>query len=435
MAVSRLVDKLNMQMPVAEKLQRLEVLLLKFHSAIDASEKHKVKNTWLVQWREKLKEAASEGDQVMAVFRQRAMGAPAAGQQQGGSSSSIPPPPPPPPPATSTSALSFTRSALSGMVQGIRSATNRMFFADEDTKKLNSAVERLEKLDLWEFISLLQLEILPKIDHSRPKKRKRLPLPSVLLQAKPQAQMQHHGYVPVMGEQAQLHGSHDIPMMQNYCGRRDTPLMMWEQAQLHGSHDIPEMQNYSRRHDDAPVMWNNYGSGLPNEGRARSIIKEVIRREMMSEVVHGAPRQPVEAWIAETPEYKEYQSWITLQRRLNQVMCRISWAVIMAADRDLDDSGGLAQWAAVLNEALNRGSVAVINVGHSLSKYYSCLNDGEWVALFGCYGTDEVETLVRSLEILAGDVECFGSFLVLCPWDPVTDSSDYCPLSQYQYPH
>ncbi|KAK3148915.1 hypothetical protein QOZ80_3AG0210390 [Eleusine coracana subsp. coracana] len=263
------MGRFNRHAATDEKLQRLELLLIKIRVAIETSEKHKVKNTWLVQWREKLKEAASEGDQVLAVFRQRE-----AEQQQGGVPSSIPPPP------ATTSALSSL--SLSGMVQGIRSATNSLFFTDEDTKKLNSVVERLEKLDLWEFISLLQLEILPKMDHGRPKKRKR-----------PQSPPPRR-YV-----------SNSIRTM---C-RREQPL-----------------GNQERMRGIQVAIWH------------------VIRSE-----IHGLPRRPVEAWIAGTSEYKEYQSWITLRRRLTPVISRIGWAVNMAVDRDLDDSGGLAQWAAILN--------------------------------------------------------------------------------------
>lgn len=51
----------------------LEILLIKIHSAVDAAEKHDVENAWLLQWRDKLKEAAAAGDEVFASLKQRGM--------------------------------------------------------------------------------------------------------------------------------------------------------------------------------------------------------------------------------------------------------------------------------------------------------------------------------------------------------------------------
>ncbi|KAL6638155.1 hypothetical protein ACP70R_025727 [Stipagrostis hirtigluma subsp. patula] len=60
-AVSGLMEFGGQQAAADEKLQRLEMLLVKIHSAVEASEKHAIENTWLIQWRDKLKEAVSEG--------------------------------------------------------------------------------------------------------------------------------------------------------------------------------------------------------------------------------------------------------------------------------------------------------------------------------------------------------------------------------------
>ncbi|KAK3148913.1 hypothetical protein QOZ80_3AG0210370 [Eleusine coracana subsp. coracana] len=162
MAVSKLVDNLNRQMPVAEKLQRLEMLLIKIHSAVEAAEKHAIENAWLLQWRDKLKDAASVGDEVLASFRQRAMDVQTTSntdQQQASASSSTSSS------AANTGALSFTRSALSDIVQGIRSAS-KMFSSNDDLKVLSNAVKNLEQLslDIGEFIRLLQLEVSPKAE-------------------------------------------------------------------------------------------------------------------------------------------------------------------------------------------------------------------------------------------------------------------------------
>ncbi|KAG2544860.1 hypothetical protein PVAP13_9KG387826 [Panicum virgatum] len=163
-ALSGLIGKFRKQQAtVDEKLQRLEMLLIKIHSAVEASEKHTVENTWLIRWRDKLKQATSEGDQVLASFRLRASDAQAAGNantppHNGASSSTT---------STGTAALSFTRIALSGMgmAQGIHSARMMLFlFSSEDAgmKRLNATVEKLGLLsaDIGEFVRLLQLEVL-----------------------------------------------------------------------------------------------------------------------------------------------------------------------------------------------------------------------------------------------------------------------------------
>lgn len=155
MAVSKLVDNLSMQMPVAEKLQRLEILLIEIHSAVEATEKHIVKNTWLLQWRDKLKEAASAGDEVLASFKQRAMDVQQTTSNGAFASSSTS--------AANTGALSFTRNTLSGIVQGVRSAS-KIFSGNEDLKVLSNAVKNLEQLSPGKFTRLLQIEISPKAE-------------------------------------------------------------------------------------------------------------------------------------------------------------------------------------------------------------------------------------------------------------------------------
>lgn len=163
MAVSKLIENLNMQMPVAEKLQRLEMLLIKIHSAVEAAEKHTIENTWLLQWRNKLKEAALAGDDVLASFRQRAMEVQTKSnvdqQQQNGSSTWSSPS------DVNTGSLSFTRNAMVGILQGIRGAS-KMFSSNEDSKVLSNTVKNLEQLssDIGEFIRLLQLEVSLKAE-------------------------------------------------------------------------------------------------------------------------------------------------------------------------------------------------------------------------------------------------------------------------------
>ena len=110
-----------------EKLQRLETLVLKLRCAVEVSEKHAIGSTSLLEWRDRLREAAAEGGAVVLDFQRRAReecgeaastsaSASAPGQQQ---------------PA---GALYFTRSALSGMAQRVRDVTRRLFSTDEDKK-------------------------------------------------------------------------------------------------------------------------------------------------------------------------------------------------------------------------------------------------------------------------------------------------------------
>ncbi|EAY92376.1 hypothetical protein OsI_14106 [Oryza sativa Indica Group] len=167
-AVSKILENFNQQTATAEKLQRLEMLLIKIHSTIEVSEKRAIKSAALIQWQDKLKEAASRGEEVLHSFQQReadvdeATGQNASDHQQqqeeGSSSSSVP-----------ATALSFKRKALSGMAQRVITIAIALFSSDEEVKKLNGAVEALEKesANIGEFIALLQLEASPN-----PKRRR-----------------------------------------------------------------------------------------------------------------------------------------------------------------------------------------------------------------------------------------------------------------------
>ncbi|CAL5016194.1 unnamed protein product [Urochloa decumbens] len=165
---SGIVGRLDNRQAADKKLRRLELLLIKVHSAVEASEKHPIENAWLLKWRDTLKVAAAEGDEVLAGFGQPATNpAPAAGdaqQQQEHSSSAAPAP------ATTTGAASSSaRNAPppSGMAYSIRGASS------EDIERLNSAVEKLEELspEIGDFLKLHKVEVLALTT----RKRKRLP--------------------------------------------------------------------------------------------------------------------------------------------------------------------------------------------------------------------------------------------------------------------
>lgn len=174
---SGLMGKLDRKAAAADKkLRRLDMLLIKINSAVEASEKHAIENASLVKWRDRLKEAAAEGDEVLESFRQREIEAAAAQAQATGdgddaqqhqhqhqedpssssSSSSI---------ALAMAITGNNNDAPSGMgmAQGIFSTTKTLLFSsEEDMERLDNAVERLEDLsrDIRVFIKLIKLEIL-----------------------------------------------------------------------------------------------------------------------------------------------------------------------------------------------------------------------------------------------------------------------------------
>jgi hypothetical protein len=76
---SGLIQRYSKDAVTSEKLQRLEVLLIKIHSAVEVSEKRTIENLWFLWWRDKLKEAAIQGDEVLASFPQRVKDAEATG--------------------------------------------------------------------------------------------------------------------------------------------------------------------------------------------------------------------------------------------------------------------------------------------------------------------------------------------------------------------
>ncbi|CAN6322117.1 unnamed protein product [Urochloa humidicola] len=158
-AVSKLVNNLGKQTEtaVADKLQRLERLCMRVRSTAEVSEKHDIESASLLQWREELRDAVALGDEVLFSFQQ-----PAEAQGGGGTSAGT----------AGATALSFTKQALWSMARRITDTAASLFSNDEDAKKLERAVEALEKAskNLGEFIRLLQLEASPRL-----KRRRRMP--------------------------------------------------------------------------------------------------------------------------------------------------------------------------------------------------------------------------------------------------------------------
>ncbi|XBI85600.1 hypothetical protein VPH35_093726 [Triticum aestivum] len=171
---SGLVQRYGKDAATSEKLQRLEMLLIKINSALEASEKLTM-NPWLLRWRDKLKEAASRGQEALDSFPQShndAGDTTNGNQQQEGEASSSSAAAPPPAPATDVGPPSFTKKSLSGMVQGIRNAGNMLFSrgVSDDMARLNATLGNLEKLslDIGLFISLLHIEALKKVGRQAP---------------------------------------------------------------------------------------------------------------------------------------------------------------------------------------------------------------------------------------------------------------------------
>ncbi|KAL6638157.1 hypothetical protein ACP70R_025729 [Stipagrostis hirtigluma subsp. patula] len=164
-AVTKLLDNLNKQTSVTNKLQRLEILLIRIRSTIEVSEKHTIESATLLQWLEKLKEAASHGDEVLRSFQQQeqelSRGNEASCNQNGKDQQASA--------STSGTSLSFTRKALSSMAKRIHTAATALFTNNTDMKKLDATVEMLEKAsaDNKEFIGLLQLETSPNFKRRR----------------------------------------------------------------------------------------------------------------------------------------------------------------------------------------------------------------------------------------------------------------------------
>lgn len=119
------------------------------------SEKYAIESTSLLRRREDLKEAAAHGGEVLLSFQQRD------GNQQQASGSGA---------SGTGTAMSFTRKALSlsSMARRVGTAASVLFSSDEDTKKLDSAVEALEKAseNIGDFIRLFRaspkLKPMPK---------------------------------------------------------------------------------------------------------------------------------------------------------------------------------------------------------------------------------------------------------------------------------
>nr|CAB3497661.1 unnamed protein product [Digitaria exilis] len=116
------------------------MLVVKLRSTLEVSEMLGAETTSsLLQWRDKLREAASKGHQVLLSFQRRVMGADAATaggikEHRGAGGKSV--------------IVAFITKALLGMAKGVEIVTTESLFDGEVAMKLNylnSTVDRLEK--------------------------------------------------------------------------------------------------------------------------------------------------------------------------------------------------------------------------------------------------------------------------------------------------
>jgi len=147
------LDRKDAAAAADKKLRRLDMLLIKINSAVEASEKHAIENASLVKWRDRLKEAAAEGGEVLASFRQRETEAAAPAQATGDGDDAQ---------AQQHQHQQDSSSSSSSSTASATATKTLLFSSEEDMERLNYAVERLEDLscDISIFIKLLKLEIL-----------------------------------------------------------------------------------------------------------------------------------------------------------------------------------------------------------------------------------------------------------------------------------
>ena len=137
----------NKKAAVSDKLWKLNLLCTRIHSSVEESERHPITNNYLLQWQEMLKEAAADGDEVLFTFNWRALN-----EASKNNSNQI----------GTSGPLAYIKMAMSRMVEYFHNAAKVLFSLDEDVEKLNSTVDKLEKLsaDTEEFLKLVELEVL-----------------------------------------------------------------------------------------------------------------------------------------------------------------------------------------------------------------------------------------------------------------------------------
>ncbi|CAL5016195.1 unnamed protein product [Urochloa decumbens] len=354
---SGLVGRLDNRQAAAaaanKKLRRLELLLIKFHSAVEASEKHPIENAWLLKWRDTLKVAAAEGDEVLAGFRQRQRASNSMGAAQGqvpGDDDAHRQQEQQDRPSSSSSATA-SAAPPSGLAQGTRGATKaRLFSSDEDMERLNSAVERLEELspEIGTFLKLLKLEILTPPEPSTESTERII----VAKRKRPSASSGNRS--------------------QRGRGRSTGPFICSLDAEA------------------------GFGALLlaPNMNKKEGP-EESCRKTPMDQTV-------------EATQDEEERS--TLVDRLEEAFATICKTVELADGRDLSDHKWLAYWASILREAKSQGRPVLANMNAR-----RCAGGGEDEEVARCDDQDsELGRFVCGMESLAGEADYFAGLACLC---------------------
>ncbi|KAJ1292951.1 hypothetical protein BS78_01G030300 [Paspalum vaginatum] len=353
-ALTRVVRTLQAPAAAHEKLLRLELLVLKVRSAIEVSEKNAIESDSLLGWRDRLKEAAAEGGKVLLHFQRRARedgdgeaARGAADRQQ----------------HSAGGALYFTRSSLHAMAQRVRDAARRLFSTDEDMKKLDNSLEKMKLVsrDITQFVALLQVEVSRK--GRRAAERRAPPSPP--------------RDVADGSDWEILPDSKQMPRETRSRKRKRKEVFMLEKAVLE------EEEGSGRVGADPPLMCRARRPCFGPPCYSRATAPEPVSKE--------TPVAP-----AAEAEDGENDAISVLLEALRLVETR---GVKATDDRDVEGFEWLAQWAAVLREAVERGA----DVRETLGDVSLGAED------------DELRSFARVVDWLSSEVECFSILASLCP--------------------
>ncbi|CAL4928108.1 unnamed protein product [Urochloa decumbens] len=403
------MKKFDKQAAVDEKLQRLEMLLIKIHSTIEVSQKHRVQSTWLLRWQEKLKEGASQGDEVLASFKQRAEEGERNGSQQA---------------VRTSGTLSFSRIMLSGTTRYLRNVTKVLFSNNGDAEKLNSTLERLEDLaaDTGRFIRLVEREIWAERE-KRSAKRQRREYYEYYVPYSGQLPLEEHA--PKQWKKSSLFDAHWEALHRSM--HRDTTLVVNEDATTnHKGESLPEPSEnkvpmVEKRRGDIFKASEEVSETIEMVGSSEVGIQlssqcmneKEMENEMLEERLAAVPVKIREA-IEKTLSSKKHLSGHSmnenentdkemLEKRLGIALHKISKTIDMADSQDIKELVSLAQWIGILREAMHGGNTVLGTIKN---------NTGKEIADFG-QEADELFWYLHSMERLAYDVVYIGKLIVL----------------------
>lgn len=404
-----------------EKLQRLEMLVVKLRSTVEVSLRLGAKATPLLQWRDKLCEAASKGDSVLLNFKRRVMrvcpaAADAINEHMGGGK---------------TGTMFFVRKALFGMGGGIQkssTATTTLLLAGEGSIELNSTVGRLEKVcaeDVEDFIRLLQVETSQVEVMDMPMKRKKLELKRKLELTEDINIAENVIPQDISVSREDVRGRRRRFVLSSSSGEEDSNDCSKQRRTRRKLIDLYSSSSSSIKQDEAEVRdedgsRSRRSTGLLSSSTSSSQEGEDSRstrtRRRLSGLFSSSSSSfsssspfslsllpspvslsssPLPSLSSQTSE-EEFMAMV----RFGDMLAEINKAVEMAESRNLTGLEWLAEWAYVLRDARQRS--------HTIN-----LNGGE----------QEVEGICNAaniLETLALDVECFISLVLLCPSIPTT---------------